>query len=412
MNYSKKTKEKSLSKEAKKFPNSPGVYFFRDKDKKPIYIGRAGSLKKRIASYFRTDDLRIKEMVSMAVNLDFEKSNTLLEAVILEANLIKKYWPKYNVKDKDNRSFVYLVIIPGIYPKLVIVRGRELEKYSASNIKIFGPFQSYRILRVVLDIIRKIIPFSTCAAAGKKELPKIKKPCFHYQIGLCPGACLGELGKKEYQKNIKNLILFFEGKKKRLLINLKKQNPEKVKELNHVSDTAFLSMSKIVSYSDALTNGRIEGYDISHLSGKDPVGAMVVFDGGEKDVAEYRLFKIRGEKNERNYDDLKMLEEILTRRLKHKEWRYPDILFVDGGLNQVRLAKRVLSKNNLFIPIIGLSKGGNHSASAYSTDKLVIVNVKKSNKDLLIASKKLFQQVRDEVHRFAIGFNRKRRRGL
>jgi len=157
---------------------------------------------------------------------------------------------------------------------------------------------------------------------------------------------------------------------------------------------------------------------------------MVVFENGERDNSQYRLFKIRGASRTRstanstmmhhsskeradgrNYDDLKMLQEVVSRRMNHKEWPSPDIVFVDGGLNQARAVNRVLLENNLHVPVVGLSKAGKHAGSAYSADKLVILNAKKTGKELIIGSKKLFQEVRNEAHRFAIGFQKKRRGG-
>ncbi len=391
-----------IKKISKTFPNSPGVYFFLDKNKKPIYIGRAGSLKKRIASYFRTKDPRIGEMVLLANGLKFEKTKTLLEAIILEANLIKKYWPKYNIVDKDNTSFDYLVVLKGEYPKILTVRGREIEKYGAMNAKIFGPYQSLRLLRAALSLIRKIFPFGKCT-------PNQGRPCFDYQIGLCPGICIGAVSPKDYKKNIDNIILFFGGQKKRLIAKLKKQNPEKISALEHVNDVVLLQESeKIGGYKKGGVFGRVEGYDISHLAGKNPVGAMVVFERGEKNTNAYRLFNIRNLKEGKNYSDVDMLKEVLERRFNHKEWNFPDIVFVDGGINQVRAAVDILKNKNIIIPVVGLAKKGGHSASAYSQDKLIITNTKKSTRELLSGSKKIFQEIRNEAHRFAINFNRKR----
>lgn len=387
-----------LQATAKKFPSTSGVYIWREVKKKPIYIGRAGSLKKRVASYFRTKDSRIAEMVESAQTLEFIKTDTLLEAVILEANLIKKHWPKYNVKDKDDRSFVYLVITNDEFPRPIIVRGRELEKYAIQKVPIFGPYQSYRLLRMALDLARKVFPFSTCR-------PSSGKACFHYQIGLCPGVCIGAVEKKEYKKIIRDLQLFFRGDKKRLLKNLKKEHKDKLQALKHIGDVALLSQSgSLLAKRDFIRDGRIEGYDISHHGGKGAVGAMVVFEGGERNSNEYRKFKI---KEANTQDDLAMLSEVVSRRLNHPEWQLPDIVFVDGGLNQVRAVNRVFLSRNMVVPIVGLSKAGIHSASS-SADKLVILNAKKIGKDLIVSSKKLFQQVRDESHRFAISANRKK----
>src|SRR3989344_5134067 len=405
---------KKIIKKAKRFPNSSGIYWFSKKGKK-IYIGRAASLKKRVLSYFRNKDPRINSMVNEADNISFKKTSSVLEAVILEANAIKKYRPKYNIKEKDDRSFVYLVISKGDYPKVFIARGREVEKYiyphkiprgQLCGDLVFGPYQSYRILKTALNLARKIFPFCMCK-------PNQGKPCFYYQIGLCPGICIGAISKKDYRKNIKNLVLFFKGERQQLIKKLKKDNPKKVFALQHINDVALINNSKIVSLWEIPRRGknfsqRIEGYDISHFGGKEPVGAMVVFSGGKADNKEYRLFKIKNAKNK--FDDLAMLEEIVRRRFNHKEWLMPDIILIDGGRNQVARTKKVLSELNIFVPIVGIAKTLGHSGQAYSGDKLIFANVKPSVKKLLISSKTVLQQVRNEAHRFAISFQRRRRK--
>lgn len=388
-----------LLKKSKSFPNSPGIYWFSKKGKR-IYVGKAASLKKRISSYFRSKDPRINIMVGEADNISFKKTASVLEAVILEANAIKKYWPKYNIKEKDNRSFVYLVISKGIYPKIFIAREREVEKYNIKNY-IFGPYQSYRILKTALSLARKIFPFGVCS-------PNQGRPCFDYQIGLCPGICVGAISKKDYQKNIKNLVLFFKGEHKRLIKKLKRENPEKVFALQRVSDIALIQSSKLeFRNSNFAAAGRIEGYDISHFGGKEPVGAMVVFTGGVPDKSQYRLFKIRDLKNK--FDDLAMLKEILLRRFNHREWPKPDVVLIDGGRNQVKIAKKVLTERNIFIPIVGIAKTLGHSGSAAIGDQLIFENVKTSVRKLLFSSRQIFQQVRNEAHRFAISFQKKQR---
>jgi excinuclease ABC subunit C len=265
------------------------------------------------------------------------------------------------------------------------------------------------LLRIALELIRPIFPYSTCNPpfAHSIEWANGAKPCFHYQIGLCPGVCINKVDVGEYKKSIRNLILFFRGEKKQLLRRLKKENPEKIKALQHIEDTALLADSKTLEAATEVASRRIEGYDISHLAGKDPVGAMVVFENGEKDSSQYRLFKIYRSNTQ---DDLAMLQEVLERRLNHKEWPLPDIVFIDGGANQVRRAAQVLAKAHIQVPVVGLSKAGKHAGSAFSQDKMVIANAKKVGKDLIFSSKKLFQEVRNEAHRFAIGFQRKRTR--
>ncbi len=384
-----------IIKKSKSFPNSPGIYWFSKKGKR-TYVGKAASLRKRISSYFRSKDPRIKMMVNGADNIYFKKTNNVLEAVILEANAIKKYWPKYNVKEKDNRSFVYLVIPKADFPKPFIARGREVEKYAALS-NIFGPYQGFRILKTALRLVRKIFPYSVCK-------PNQGHPCFDYQIGLCPGVCVSAVTKVEYKKIIKNLFLFFKGEHKRLFKKLKKENPEKIFALKHIQDIALITRNNFFN----LAQQRIEGYDISHFGGHEPVGAMVVFSGGKADNREYRLFKIKSVKN--SFDDLAMLAEILRRRFNHREWPMPDIVLIDGGRNQVVRAKKIMEERNIFVPIVGIAKTLGHSGRAYSGDKLFFANVKPSVKKLLISSKIILQQVRNEAHRFAISFQKKLRK--
>lgn len=397
-----------LLKKSKKFPNKPGIYWF-SKNGKRIYVGKAASLRKRISSYFRSKDPRINIMVSEADNISFKKTNSVLEAVILEANAIKKYLPKYNIKEKDNRSFVYLVVPKEDFPKPFIARGREVEKYATGS-NIFGPYQGFQILKTALRLIRKIFPYSVCKSNSGLPAGRQGHPCFDYQIGLCPGICIGAISKKDYQKNIKNLLLFFRGDHKQLIKKLKKENPEKIFALQHVNDVALIGNSGIENLKFKIGNStqRIEGYDISHFGGNEPVGAMAVFVNGFPDSSEYRLFKIKNTKN--TFDDLAMLEEILERRFNHSEWPKPDIVLIDGGKNQVFRAKKVLLKRNIFIPIVGITKILGHSGRAAEGDRLIFENIKPSVRKLMITSRLLFQQVRNETHRFAISFQRRRRK--
>jgi excinuclease ABC subunit C len=372
----------NLIDQAKQFPLNPGVYIYKDIEGKPLYVGRATSLRRRVLQYFRTDiDPRIGEMVSLAHTVTYIQTDTVLEAIILEANLIKKYWPKYNVKDKDNRSFVFLVIPKADFPKPIIARGRELESFPASAAKIFGPYQSLTTIRNALKIIRRIFPYSTCKQAGK--------PCFDYQIGLCPGVCVGKITKKEYQKNINNIVLLLKGEKNKLLKKLTTENPHAALALKHIQDVTLIASEELDSNSHNFN--RIEGYDISHFAGKETYGSMVVFTDGKPDNTQYRLFKI---KNAPANNDLEALKEMLERRLKHVEWPKPDLILIDGGRPQIEYLARTMEKYQFKAPWLGLSKlDGDHLVYPSGTKNVF--------KDLAETIKKTLQQVRDEAHRFA-----------
>jgi excinuclease ABC subunit C len=378
---------------AKKFPLNSGVYLFSDKKGVILYVGRAIYLRKRILNYFQKNiDPRIAEMVMMAKDVKFQKTANLLEAIILEANLIKKYWPKYNVKEKDDRSFLYIVIPKGRFSKPIIVRNRELKKFPSSSAHIFGPYQNYGLLKNALKIIRRIFPYSTCSINSGK-------PCFDYQISLCPGACINKITPEDYQKNIDNIILLLKGDKKRLIKQLKTDNPEQALALSHIQDVALIERSDYNNekLGSKDTVKRLECYDISHLSGKEAVGSMVVFTNGLTDKSQYRLFKI---KQAPANDDLRALEEVISRRLNHKEWQYPDIIILDGGKPQVDYIFNFLSKHLINIPLVGISKLQN--------DKLVFSkNTKKSFKDLAEINKSTFLKMREEAHRFANAFRKK-----
>lgn len=374
----------NLVDQAKQFPLSPGVYIYKDKSGKPLYVGRATSLRRRVLQYFRKDiDQRIGEMVALAHRIDYLQTDTVLEAIILEANLIKKYWPKYNVKDKDNRSFIFLVIPKSDFPKPIIVRGRELESFPTSQAKIFGPYQSLTVVRNALQIIRRIFPYSICKTVGK--------PCFDYQIGLCPGVCVGAITKKDYQKNINNIILLLKGEKKKLLKKLAKENPQAAIYLKHIQDVTLVSRDEYGADAGSENFNRIEGYDISHFAGKETYGSMVVFTDGKPDKAQYRLFKI---KDAPANNDLEALKEMLERRLKHTEWPKPDLILIDGGRPQIEYLAKTMEQFQVKSPWLGLSKlNGDHLVFASGTKNVF--------KDLAETIRRTLQQVRDEAHRFA-----------
>lgn len=377
--------------QVKKLPKKPGVYFWLDKSGVILYVGRATNLHSRVNQYFQKNiDSRIAEMVALATNIKYELCDNLLEAIILEARHIKKYWPKYNVKDKDDRSFIYVVILKkDDYPRPLIIRGQELKKFPPAKAHVFGPYQSFSLIQNALRIIRRIFPYGNCR-------PHSGKACFDYQIGLCPGACIDAVSRVAYQANIKNIILLLGGEKKRLLQKLMKENPDKIKALQHIQDVSLLGRDDNLSLP---TIKRIEGYDISHLNGKESYGSMVVFSNGEADKKEYRLFKI---KEAPPGDDERALTEMLLRRFAHSDWSFPDLIMIDGGKPQVDFVTKVLSRHNLVFPLVGISKLGG--------DKLVFARGATNNfKELAQNIKGTLLKTREEAHRFVIKAGRRAR---
>ncbi len=397
-----------------KLPDEPGVYLMKDAQGGVIYVGKATSLKRRVTSYFqKAHDARIAEMVSQIRKIDYHVRPTVIEALILEANLIKYFWPKYNILSKDNKSFLYLVITKEEFPRPLLIRGTQLDEKASKQYKaVFGPYTSPRSLRAALDLVRKAFAWTTCT-------PGMKRPCFYYHLKQCPGVCIGVADKKAYQKTIRDLIRFFEGKKDGILKDYRKQMKEaskarhfeeaaafrnKIYFLEHIQDVAILKKEDDqvdkLREGEAVVNlfGRIEGYDISNISGTSTVASMVVFENGAPAKSEYRKFRIRSVSGT---DDFASLRETLIRRFRNS-WRKPDLILIDGGHGQVNISTATVREIGLGIPVIGIAKGAERKRNDLICDPnhLDLCKLCEQYKDLLI-------QVRDEAHRFAIAYHRK-----
>jgi len=448
---------KSLKQKLNKLPKTPGVYYFYDKKGELLYIGKASSLKSRVGSYF----LKISQyagktqvLVEKIADIKIKKTDSVLEALILEANEIKKYLPPYNIRAKDDKTFVDIVITKEEFSRVLIVRPTEDLKYEIK--KVYGPYTSAKSAREAIKILRKIFPFHS-----RNE--KSEKKCLDFHIGLCPGPYVGAISKKDYAKNIRCIEMVLQGKKKGLIGNLEKEMKKlsrekkyedaagvrnKIFALRHIRDVALISTPPILPSAKGgqLVGGgakrivslpakgaldgvphRIEAYDISNISGKYAVGSMVVFEDGEIAKDEYRKFKI---KTVKETNDVGMLKEVLERRLNHKEWIKPDLILIDGGKGQVNGAVSVANK--VYPPLPPLIKGGDKKMVFAEGDdsSILIVGVAKgpTRKKLDLYSsddnaqksfsaffenKKLVAHIMGEAHRFAISYHRMlRQRGM
>lgn len=425
------TIEQSVYQDIETLPEAPGVYFFHDVRGNILYIGKATSLKDRVRSYLSNDlietrGVRIVSMVREAKNVTYTQTDSVLEALVLEAVLIKKHQPPFNTRDKDNKSFNYVVITNEDYPRVLIERGRTIpEKFDESDIKYsFGPFVGGGELKKAVKILRRIFPFrDTCTPYDKLSVKEKKyaRPCFNAQLGLCPGVCTGALSKQEYARNIQNLRLFFEGRKKKVLQNLTRdmkkasarEDFEQAKEvrdtifaLEHINDTALLTRDGEVEakYAKEETDMfRIEGYDVSHTAGEHVMGVMVVVEEGRVNKNDYRRFKLRGGEP----GDVKALKEIITRRLGHTEWPLPNLIVVDGGKAQKRVIETVVSsfidksedesfKNALqSLKVVAVVKDEHHRPKQLLGEKDVVHTYET---EILLANQ--------EAHRFALAFHR------
>ncbi|MDD4409188.1 MAG: GIY-YIG nuclease family protein [Candidatus Pacebacteria bacterium] len=403
----------NLKEEIKKFPDSPGIYLFYSK-KELVYIGKATSLKRRVASYFmgKRTNRPIEAMINEVDSARYRETDSVIEAIILEANYIKKYQPKYNVKEKDNKSWNYLALTREDFPKLEAVREHILKEMGDSVKKsykhVFGPFPSMKT-KEVLKILHNLFCISRCG-------PNQKRPCFDYQIGHCMGVCCGEVNKSDYRDRvIKPLVYFLNGKKKTLLLmierNMKKSSDgldfeeakrlrDQLNALKRIRDISLLDKSFVNDYFDDkdVLIRRFEGYDISNMGEDAKVGSMVVFNGKGAMREEYKKFKI---KTVIGQSDVDCLKEVLSRRFKHDDWKLPDLVLVDGGKPQVSIAENVLIGFNLDIPVIGIAKGAERKKNEFIFNDIEdeLVQWISDNENLLI-------QARDEAHRFAISYQR------
>lgn len=406
----------NIQSKLKNIPSSPGVYLFKNKEGVVVYVGKAAILKNRVSSYFnRPHESRIEVLIKEVSGIEIRPTSSVIEALILEAELIKKLQPKYNVREKDDKSWLYIIITKEDFPKPVLVRQKDLPPHLRIGVgagkKLYGPYTSTKEMRAALIILRKIFNWSYCQGATK--------PCFDYKIGLCPGVCVGVISKKEYAKRMRYLTLFLAGKKEQVIKDLKRamtmasraQNFEaaamlrnKIFSLEHIRETALLQ-DKEEQTTTQFPYERIEGYDISNISGTSAVGSMVVFQNGYPAPGFYRKFKI---KTIETSNDVGMLKEVLRRRLAHslsgnkaEYWPEPELLLIDGGRGQVNAAKAVLAEYKLNIPVVGIAKGPERKKNEFvlGQDDQILEEWINKNQKILI-------KVRDEAHRFAISFHR------
>lgn len=454
----------------KSIPTKPGCYIYRDKSNKILYVGKAVNIRNRVTSYFaRKTQLepKIRKLVSQINDVETITVDSEVEALILETNLIKKYKPKYNSMMKDDKNYVWLMFDnTKIFPKPEIVR--EKKKKTA---KYFGPYPKTFPVSKVLRRLRKIFPYcnknftiiSKDLDGRKVYKGNEKRACLDTHIGLCSGVCAGNLSRARHLKNINNIKRFFRGQKNQIMINLDERmhkyskdrdferaakirnairdmeyvtqrikvdldtDEEVLLSLKHVTRfralfdlTKRLRIEKLKkNYTElskdirGLNKFRIECYDISNISGKSATGSLIVFEGGEAKKSDYRKFRI---KTKDTPDDFLMMKEVLGRRLKNLEnekdvsfSKIPDLIIIDGGKGQLSSAYKILKDYKLSskIPIIGLAKKEEELFRIENNNGEL--EFKKIRLPRRSDSFFLIQRIRDEAHRFAIGYHRKLR---
>lgn len=439
-----------MLKKAADLPQSSGVYLFKNSKAKIIYVGKAKNLRDRVKSYFSLDfamGTKTQALVERTSELDFIETQSELEALILEAELIRRHRPKYNISLKDDKSCLYIVIskekveVAGkkvSLSKVLTSRKSDLKKSDV----VFGPFSEAATAKFVVRAIRKIIPYRDCKRTKFSRQQKLMRPCLYGDLGLCQAPCTGAVSPKEYQKDmsrIKKLLLgesqkvlkaleremkflskrqsFEEAARKRDTIGKFRCITQSFKDVQKYVENPYLVEDLLQKALEDLTEKifildkiprRIECYDISDISGKEATGSMVVAVNGRIVKGKYKKFKIRAEGQP---DDFEMLREVIRRRFKEKSrkdlkrkakrgWAKPDLIVVDGGRGQVSAVLSALDEGGLKLPVAGLAKKEEVVVFRKDSGDFVELKLDRSNEGL-----KLLQRLRDESHRFAKSYH-------
>lgn len=428
-----------LAEKLKTLPKEPGVYFHKDKSGQIIYVGKAAILNNRVRQYFqksRNRDPKTDLLVAEIVDTDWQVVDSEFEALFLEAEMVRRYMPRYNILLRDDKSQTYVRInFKDKYPTVTTTR-RPLD----DGATYYGPFLSTIAVRRALKYLRKIFPYSTHTV-----LPQ--RACLLVHLHLCPGPETGQLDQKAYIASLKKLVKVIEGKKGSIVSDMEKDMKQASKSSNFelaakirdqitalkdldrrvlFSDKEFMDLSKdhaLIELTELLglakVPRRIEGYDISHMSGTDVVASMVVFTNGASDKSNYRKFKSR----QQNNDDFEHMREAMTRRFSDKNikaWGKPDLLLIDGGKGQLEAALSVLRDKEIRIPAIGIAKKQEEIVVRNDwpmTDLQPAVILKlrgfsRQSQDFTLVDLpnnsnvvKLLQRIRDESHRFAVSYH-------
>ncbi len=391
-------------------PREPGVYYFIDREGTVLYVGKATSLRSRVASYWAGPlDGRLERILPEITTIRYRQTDTALEALILEANEIQRLNPPVNVRGTHSTTFAQIALTKETFPRLLIVR--PTQKVGVPLEQTFGPYVSGRAARNALKVLRSIFKFNC------KGTPRSGRPCLDYQLGLCPGVCVGAMTPGQYRIKIRKVVQFLEGKKRRLIATTRRQMGQAARNqeyeraaalrnelfaLEHIRDTAFMTDDSIEFLSGAFP-ARLEAYDISNIGSTAAVASMVVLEHARPNPSQYKQFRIRSVTSQ---NDVAMIREVLTRRLNHlTDWGRPDFILIDGGVAQLNAASRVLRLRDLDVPVAGVVKGPDRKLA-----RLVLSESAKQYLNDRRLTTQLFEPLarlaRDEAHRFAVKYHR------
>ncbi len=451
-----------LEAKLKTLPRSPGVYFHKSENGEIIYVGKAAVLKNRVRQYFQSTrdmDIKTRALVEEIYDTDWVETESELDALFLESEMVKRYMPRYNILLRDDKSQLFVRIdMKSEWPTVSFTRNPIDD-----GADYFGPYYNGYAIKNALRYLRRVFPYYT------KPPKESVRPDLDAHIGLSPRP---GTSSEEYKATLRQLIRYFEGGRKAIIRDIEKdmrlaaklhdfENAARFRnKLNDLralqqrimfGDKEFLDISKDKALGDLVelfglpkAPARIEGYDISHMGGVNVVASMVVFTNGVSDRSNYRKFKTRIERN----DDYANMNEVLTRRFSEKNiksWGMPDLLLIDGGKGQLDAALRALEERGVTVPTISIAKREEEvivhsSRSNIATEKIEALRLSNDSGVFITKSgdyytinlhpgqtnasghsknlrgsnsgparyghvTKLFQRIRDESHRFAVSYH-------
>ena len=417
------TKDKKLAEKLKTLPVAPGVYFHKNSDGEVIYVGKAAVLKNRVRQYFQNPekkDSKTQALIREIADTDWIVVDSEMDALFLESEMIKRYMPKWNILLRDGKTVTYVRIdMKSEIPYVSLTRNPDDDEA-----EYLGPYYGKGAVEMALRILRRLFPYYDKPYTGKKTLMT--------DLGLTPGIEVGRMTAAEYKRNLRYLISYLKGNRKKLIrdLELNMQRAAAVGDFERALKyrTQFfglraLSTKIVFSNSEAadLSNDaalsllkkmlkmsrpprRIEGYDISHQAGKDVVGSMVCFINGVADRTQYRRFKLRKQQN----NDTASLREVMKRRLRHiKDWGKPNLVIVDGGVAQVEAVSALWKEYG--VRVIGRNKSGDHSRNG-RVDIILSEDIESDDYELVSLANgsdvaKLIARIDDESHRFAVQYH-------
>jgi excinuclease ABC subunit C len=418
--------QQTPAEKVKLFPTTPGVYLMKDAQGRVIYVGKAKNLRNRASHYFLKaagDDSRTADLIKLIADIDYLSAETEVDALLLEARLIKDIQPRFNVDLKDDKSFPYLQIrLREDFPRVEFTRTPR-----SRGVKLYGPFTSAKSLRAAIQVLQRIFKFRTCTLDIRADEERWRwfRPCILHSIQQCTAPCNFRVTKEEYRRQIRGLRMVLEGKKARLLREMEREMQaaseatqfEKAARLRDEIDAlrklslrgevdrdvqpevfyiepkkGLAGLRKILGLSTVPRT--IEGVDIAHLGGEEMVASLVSFIDGLPFKPGYRRYRI---KSVQGVDDFASIREVVTRRfrrLAHEERSFPDILLIDGGKGQLNAALDAFCMLAIEPPcLISLAK---REEEVYRPGDAEPLRLSRH-----AAALRLLQYVRDEAHRFA-----------